>query len=356
MKKAIITGITGQDGSYLAEVLLEKGYDVHGLVRRSSQPNLGQIWHLCNNPDLRGRFHLHEGDLGDSSSLKRIVETVSPDEVYNLAAMSHVKVSFDVPEYTADVDGLGVLRLLEAIRGHNPKIRFYQASTSELYGKVQEVPQSEKTPFYPRSPYGVAKLYAYWIVVNYREAHNLYACNGILFNHESPRRGETFVSRKITQAVAQIARGLQDKLVLGNLDAKRDWGYAKDFVEGMWRMLQRERAEDYVLATGETTTVRRFVELAFKEIGVDIAWEGSGLLEVGKDASSGKTIVEVSPQFFRPAEVELLIGDPSKAKRELGWSARTTLEELVRMMMQSDLEAIDAPRPIKSSSQFECYR
>lgn len=329
MKKALITGITGQDGSYLAEVLLEKGYSVHGVIRRSSSPNLDRIGHLS------GKITLHEGDLSDASSLKRIIEKVSPQEVYNLAAMSHVKVSFEMPEYTADVDGIGVLRLLDAIKAHNPKIRFYQASTSELFGKVREIPQSEKTPFYPRSPYGVAKLYAYWIVVNYREAYGLYACNGILFNHESPRRGETFVSRKITIAVTRIAAGLQEKLLLGNLDAKRDWGYARDFVEGMWLMLQQESPEDFVLATGKTTTVRFFVEMAFREVGIEIEWRGSGVNEKGYD-SAGRLFVEVSPEFFRPSEVELLIGDASKAKRKLGWSATTSIEELVKMMVASD--------------------
>lgn len=332
IKKALITGITGQDGSYLAETLLEKGYEVQGFVRRSSLSNLGRLQHLLP------RLHLHEGDLGDSSSIQKIISAVSPHEVYNLAAMSHVKVSFDMPEYTADVDGLGVLRLLNTILRHNPKIRFYQASTSELYGKVTESPQNEKTPFHPRSPYGVAKLYAFWIVVNYREAYGLYACNGILFNHESPRRGETFVSRKITLGVSRIAQGAQEKLILGNLNAKRDWGFAKDFVEGMWLMLQREKPEDYVLATGETTTVRHFVELAFHEIGIQIAWEGKGLEETGRDTATGKVLVAVSPEFFRPAEVDLLIGDPSKAKRELGWSAHTDIQELVHLMMQEDLK------------------
>jgi GDPmannose 4,6-dehydratase len=355
IKKALITGITGQDGSYLAEFLLGKGYSVHGMIRRSSLSNLERIASICDDPIFRGRFFLHEGDLSDSSSLKRIIETVSPDEVYNLAAMSHVKASFDMPEYTADVDALGVLRILDAIRSFNPKIRFYQASTSELYGKIQEVPQTEKTPFHPRSPYGIAKLYAYWIVVNYREAHNLFACNGILFNHESPRRGETFVSRKITLAVARIARGLQDKLTLGNLDAKRDWGYAKDFVEGMWLMLQQKKPDDYILATGETTTVRRFVNLSFKEVGIEIEWAGSGVREQGRDAASGKVLVEVSPQFFRPSEVDLLIGDATKAKRDLGWFPRTTIQDLVRMMVRCDLEAIDKSRPFLNASQLECF-
>ena len=333
MKKALITGITGQDGSYLAEALLKKGYSVHGIVRRSSSPNLDRILHL------EGKIVLHEGDLSDSVSLKKVIEKVSPDEVYNLAAMSHVQVSFEVPEYTADVDGVAVLRILDAIKTYNPKIRFYQASTSELFGKVREIPQSETTPFYPRSPYGVAKLYAYWIVVNYREAYGMYACNGILFNHESPRRGETFVSRKITLAVTRIAAGLQNKLLLGNLDAKRDWGYAQDFVEGMWLMLQQNSPEDFVLATGKTTTVRSFVEMAFGERGIEIEWRGNGVEEKGY-SSQGNLLVEVSPEFFRPSEVELLIGDASKAQRKLGWAPHTSVQDLVKMMMKADEEAL----------------
>lgn len=333
-KTALITGITGQDGSYLAELLIEKGYEVHGLVRRSSQNNLTRLSSIVSS------LVLHEGDLTDSSSIQRIVNEVQPDEVYNLAAMSHVKVSFDMPEYTADVDGLGALRLLDALRANCPHARFYQASTSELYGKVREVPQTENTPFYPRSPYGVAKLYAYWAVVNYREAYNLYACNGILFNHESPRRGETFVSRKITMAVAKIVFGLQDRLLLGNLDAKRDWGYAKDFVQGMWLMLQQKAPEDYVLATGYTTTVRDFVDLSFKHVGITIEWRGQGIDEKGFDTHSGQLLVEVSPEFFRPSEVDLLIGNPEKARKNLGWEPKTTLSELVCMMMESDLSLI----------------
>lgn len=339
MKKALITGTTGQDGSYLAELLLEKGYRVYGLIRRSSSSNLQRIEHLLDNP----LFSLHEGDLCDSSSLERLISIAQPDEVYNLGAMSHVKVSFEVPEYTADVDGVGVLRLLEAVRKNCPHARFYQASTSELYGKVQQVPQSELTPFYPRSPYGVAKLYAYWAVINYREAYQLFACNGILFNHESPRRGETFVSRKITLAAAKISAGLQDKLILGNLDAQRDWGYARDFVEGMWLMLQQNQAEDFVLATGETTHVRTFVELAFQEVGIDLEWRGSGIEEKGYERRSGKLIVEVSPEFFRPSEVDLLIGNPAKAKSKLGWHPKTSLAELVRIMVVSDMEQIQRP-------------
>ena len=340
VKKALITGITGQDGSYLAELLLQKGYVVHGMVRRSSSPNRGRIRHLCDNEALKGRLLLHEGDLTDSASLMRILEATEPNEIYNLGAMSDVKISFDLPEYTADVDGLGVMRFLEAARRFDPGVRFYQASTSELYGKVRTIPQNEETAFYPRSPYGVAKLYAYWAVVNYREAYEMFACNGILFNHESPRRGENFVSRKITLGAAKIKLGLQEKLVLGNLDAKRDWGYAFDFVEGMWLMLQQKTAEDFVLATGETTTVRRFVELAFLELGIEIVWEGKGIKERGKNGATGQTLIEISPEFFRPAEVDLLIGDPSKAKKKLGWTHKTTLEELVQIMVQADLQLL----------------
>lgn len=338
MKKALITGITGQDGSYLAEFLLEKGYQVHGLVRRSSSSNFHRIQHLLEKDDIE--LFLHEGDLTDSSSIERLIDLIQPDEIYNLGAMSHVKVSFEVPEYTADVDGIGVLRLLEAVRKNCPQVRFYQASTSELYGKAQQVPQTELTPFYPRSPYGVAKLYAYWAVVNYREAYHLFACNGILFNHESPRRGETFVSRKITLAAAKIAAGLQDKLILGNLDAKRDWGYARDFVEGMWLMLQQDIAEDFVLATGTTTPVRTFVELAFKEVGIELEWRGSGIEEKGFECNSGRPIVEISPEYFRPSEVDLLIGNPDKAKKKLGWHSKTSLAQLVQIMVAADMELI----------------
>ncbi len=339
MKRALITGITGQDGSYLAELLLEKGYEVHGLVRRSSVSNDGRIRHLI---DGGHPIHLHVGDLSDSFSLKRILELSQPDEIYNLAAMSHVKISFEIPEYTADVDGVGVLRLLEAMRHVCPKAKFYQASTSELYGKVQQTPQSEVTPFHPRSPYGVAKLFAYWAVVNYREAYNLFACNGILFNHESPRRGENFVSRKITLGVARICKGLQQKLVLGNLDSERDWGYAADFVEGMWKMLQCDIPKDFVLATGTKTTVRRFVEMAFDEIGIQITWKGEGLEEKGINTSTGEVVVEISSEFFRPAEVDLLLGDATKARIELGWTPATSIEQLVKLMVQADLELVDA--------------
>lgn len=341
MKNVLITGITGQDGSYLAELLLQKGYCVHGIVRRSSSFNLQRIAHLFEDESLKSRFCLHDGDLSDSCSLRRVLDRVEPDEIYNLAAMSNVKVSFQVPEFTANIDALGTLRLLEAARAVVPEVRFYQASTSELYGKVRETPQNENTPFHPRSPYAVAKLYAYWSVINYREAYQMYACNGILFNHESPRRGEDFVTRKITMAAAKIAKGLQDKLVLGNLDAKRDWGYAKDFIEGMWLMLQQDQPEDFVLATGETTTVRRFVELAFQEVGIEMAWEGKGINEKGIDSHTGKTLVAVSPEFFRPAEVDLLIGDPAKARQKLGWTPETKLVELVQLMVKSDVAFLE---------------
>jgi len=334
MKIALISGITGQDGSYLAELLLEKGYEVHGIIRRSSSFNTGRIDHIYNDKNLK----LHYGDMSDSSSLNRLLEKVNPNEIYNLAAQSHVQVSFEVPEFTADVDGVGTLRFLDAIKETKIDTRFYQASTSELYGKVQEIPQTETTPFYPRSPYAVAKLYAYWIVINYREAYNLFACNGILFNHESPRRGKTFVTRKITQAVARIHLGLQDTLYLGNLDAKRDWGYAKDYVEGMWRMLQHTEAEDFVLATGITTTVRDFVDMAFAEVDTEIVWQGEGVEEKGLCKKTGKVLVAVDPRYFRPTEVELLIGNPAKAKAKLGWEPATSLSELVKMMVAADLE------------------
>lgn len=341
MKNALITGITGQDGSYLADFLLQKGYRVHGLVRRSSSRNLQRIIHLCENREFKNQFFLHDGDLSDTCSLKNTVDRVIPDEVYNLAGMSEVQTSFNTPEFTADVNGVGVLRLLDILRTTFSHSRFYQASTSELYGKVREIPQNESTSFHPRSPYAIAKLYAYWCVVNYREAYQMYACNGILFNHESPCRGENFVSRKITMAVAKIVKGLQDKLVLGNLDAQRDWGYAKDFVEGMWMVLQQENPEDYVLATGETTTVRRFVELAFREVDIKISWEGTGMSEKGRNIKDGGVLVEVSPEFFRPAEVALLIGDATKAQRKLGWSPKTKLEELVQLMVKADIQALE---------------
>lgn len=332
-KIALVTGITGQDGSYLAEFLLEKGYDVHGIIRRASVFNTGRIEHLMNNDKL----YLHHGDLCDSSNIGRLIREVNPSEVYNLGAQSHVQVSFEVPEYTAQVDGIGTIILLDAIKAHNPNIRFYQASTSELYGKVVETPQSETTPFYPRSPYAAAKLYAYWITKNYREAYNLYACNGILFNHESPRRGETFVTKKITKAVAKISKGKQKILQLGNLDSKRDWGYAKDYVEMMWLMLQQEEADDFVVATGKTYTVRQFVEYAFTEVDIEIMWKGEGVDEKGYCKKTGSVLVEVNPRYFRPTEVDLLLGDPTKAKEKLGWEPKTSLENLVKMMVRYDL-------------------
>jgi GDPmannose 4,6-dehydratase len=342
MKKALITGITGQDGSYLAEFLLSKGYEVHGVKRRSSSFNTERIDPLYIDPHYQTNFFLHYGDLSDSSNLIRLVQQIKPDEIYNLGAMSHVQVSFETPEYTADIDGLGSLRLLEAIRicGLEKTCRFYQASSSELYGLVQEVPQKETTPFYPRSPYAAAKLYAYWITVNYREAYGMFACNGILFNHESPQRGETFVTRKITMAAAQIKLGLQDCLYLGNLEAKRDWGYAKEYVEGMWAMLQQDIAQDFVLATGKTTTVRDFVEMAFKSVDINIDWVGEigSVNEIGINAKTGEHIIKVDPKYFRPTEVELLIGDPSKARQILGWEAKTSVEELTALMVKADLE------------------
>ena len=325
MKKALITGITGQDGSYLLELLLDKGYEVHGLVRRSSSFNTGRINHIINDIKYKDRFYFHHGDLTDASNLNRLLEKINPDEIYNLAAQSHVKVSFEIPDYTAQVDALGTLRFLDAIRETNINTKFYQASTSELYGKVQEVPQNEKTPFYPRSPYAVAKLYSYWIIVNYREAYNIFASNGILFNHESPRRGETFVTRKISRAVARIKNGLQDKLLLGNLNAKRDWGYAPEYVEGMWKILQHNQPDDFVLATGKTHTVRKFVELAFDRAQIEILWEGENELEIGIDKNSGKTIVSIDPEYYRPTEVDLLLGDPTKAKNILNWEASTNI-------------------------------
>lgn len=342
-KTALVTGITGQDGAYLAELLLGKGYTVHGIKRRSSSFNTGRIDHLYQDPhESDVRLHLHYGDMTDATNLIRIMQEVQPDEVYNLAAQSHVQVSFETPEYTGNADALGTLRLLEAIRLLNltQKTRFYQASTSELYGKVQEVPQSETTPFYPRSPYAAAKLYGYWIVVNYREAYGIHASNGILFNHESPIRGETFVTRKITRAVAAIKLGLQDQLFLGNLDAERDWGHARDYVEGMWRILQQDKSDDYVLATGEKHSVRAFVDMAFAEVDVTVRWEGTGVDEKGFDAETGKLLVSVDPRYFRPTEVDLLIGDASKARRVLGWSPQTSFEEMVRQMVRSDLEAL----------------
>lgn len=369
-KTALITGITGQDGAYLAEFLLKKGYVVHGIKRRSSLFNTDRIDHLYEDPHINNRhLILHYGDLSDSSNLIRIIQEVQPDEIYNLGAMSHVKVSFDSPEYTANADGIGTLRILEAVRLLNltEKTRIYQASTSELYGLVQEVPQSERTPFYPRSPYAVAKMYAYWITVNYREAYGMYACNGILFNHESPLRGETFVTRKITRAVAQMALGLQDKLFIGNMDARRDWGHARDYVEAMWLILQQEQPEDFVIATGVTTSVRDFIRMAFAEVGVEIEFRGEGVEEKGYVLRSenpefafreGAEIINVDPRYFRPTEVELLIGDPTKAKEKLGWEAKCSLAELVKEMMQADLDAFRREKMLKEAGftilkQFE---
>src|SRR5574338_33673 len=368
--KALITGITGQDGSYLTEILLEKGYEVHGIIRRSSSFNTGRIDHLYENKEiLNKKLFLHYGDLVDTSNLNRLLEKIQPDEIYNLAAQSHVKVSFEVPDYTAQVDALGTLRFLDAIREVGlRKVKFYQASTSELFGKVQQIPQSEKTPFYPRSPYGVAKLYGYWIIVNYREAYNIFACNGILFNHESPKRGETFVTRKITRAASRIAAGLQSNLSLGNLDAKRDWGYAPEYCEGMWRILNNKKAEDFVLATGETHTVREFAETSFNEVGIKLEWQSKGINERGviskidfdlakslinfnknsrfykydftKNLKRGSTVITVDPNYYRPTEVDLLIGDPSKAKILLGWKAKTKFEDLVQIMIKSDMDKV----------------
>ena len=359
MKKALLTGITGQDGAYLAELLLEKGYEVHGIKRRSSLFNTDRIDHLYQDPHEKNvNFHLHYGDLTDSTNLIRIIQEVQPDEIYNLGAMSHVFVSFATPEYTANADGIGTLRILEAVRllGLTQKTKIYQASTSELYGLVQEVPQSEKTPFYPRSPYGVAKLYAFWITVNYREAYNMFACNGILFNHESPLRGETFVTRKITRAVAKIALGMQDKIYLGNLDAQRDWGHAKDYVEAMWRILQQDTPEDFVIATGITTPVRDFVRMAFGEVGIELAFQGSGDNERATVSACnhpdyqipiGKEVVAVDPKYYRPTEVELLIGDPTKAKEKLGWEPKYDLAGLVHEMVASDLDTFRKEKILK---------
>lgn len=355
MKKALITGITGQDGSFLAEFLLEKGYEVHGIIRRSSSFNTGRIEHLyidelLKDMHLKRKIELHYGDMTDATNLIRLIRQIQPDEIYNLAAMSHVKVSFEVPEYTADTDGIGTLRLLEAVRflGYENKTKIYQASTSELYGKIQETPQTEKTPFYPRSPYAVAKLYAFWITKNYREAYNMFAVNGILFNHESERRGETFVTRKITLAAARIKKGTQQKLYLGNLDAKRDWGYARDYVECMWLMLQHSIPEDFVIATGETHTVREFATLVFKEVGIELDWIGTGIEEKGIDKSTGKVIIEVDSKYFRPTEVELLLGDPTKAKTVLNWNpTKTDFKKLVKIMVENDVKLVDCEQKIR---------
>lgn len=365
-KKAIITGVTGQDGAYLSELLLAKGYEVHGIKRRSSLFNTDRIDHLYQDPHEKNlHFKLHYGDLTDSTNLIRIIQDVQPDEIYNLGAMSHVKVSFDTPEYTANADGIGTLRILEAVRllGLSKRTKIYQASTSELYGLVQEVPQKETTPFYPRSPYGVAKLYAYWITVNYREAYNMFACNGILFNHESPLRGETFVTRKITRAVAQIALGMQEKLYMGNIDARRDWGHAKDYVEAQWLILQQDVPEDYVIATGVTTTVRDFIKMSFHEIGAEIEFKGSGVDEKGYIRSSsdpvnlpvGKEVVCIDPKYFRPTEVELLIGDPTKAKTQLGWEPKYDLAALVKEMMAADMELFRKNKLLKEAG-FEILK
>jgi GDPmannose 4,6-dehydratase len=370
MKKALITGITGQDGAYLAELLLEKGYEVHGVKRRSSLFNTDRIDHLYQDPHSKKvNFKLHYGDLTDSTNLIRIIQEVQPDEIYNLGAMSHVKVSFDMPEYVADTDGVGTLRLLEAVRilGMTQKTRIYQASTSELYGLVQEVPQSERTPFYPRSPYAVAKMYAFWITVNYREAYGMFACNGILFNHESPLRGETFVTRKITRGVAKIALGMQDKLWMGNIDAKRDWGHAKDYVEAMWRILQQDTPEDFVIATGVTTTVRDFISMAFAEVGVKVAFHGEGIDEKGVvvdcsnpeyQLSIGTEVLAIDPRYFRPTEVELLIGDPTKANTKLNWTPKYALADLVKEMVEADVTIFKKEKLLRDSgfdvkNQFE---
>ncbi len=339
MKKALITGITGQDGSYLAELLLEKGYEVHGIIRRASTFNTKRIDHLYKDPHINEvRLFLHYGDLSDGSNISRLIEKIKPDEIYNLGAQSHVRVSFDVPEYTGDVVGLGTLRILDAIKEAGIKTKFYQASSSELFGKIQETPQKETTPFYPRSPYACAKIYSYWITINYRESYNLFTCNGILFNHESPRRGETFVTRKITRGLSRIKLGLEEKLYLGNLNAKRDWGYAKDYAEGMWLMLQQEKPEEFILATGETHSVRDFIEESAKYLGFDLEWNGEGISEKGIDKKTRKTIIEIDPKYFRPTEVDLLIGDASKAKEKLGWTAKTKFKELVKIMAEADFK------------------
>ena len=342
MKKALITGVTGQDGSYLAEFLLKKGYEVHGVMRRSSSFNTWRVNHLYKDPHERDHFILHFGDMSDATNVIRLIKQIQPDEIYNLAAQSHVKVSFETAEYTANCDGLGVLRVLEAVRLLDmiDNVKIYQASTSELFGKVIETPQTEKTPFYPRSPYGAAKLYAYWIIKNYREAYNMFACNGILFNHESPRRGQTFVTRKITMGLSKIKLGKQKKLYLGDIDTKRDWGYAPEYVESMWMMLQQDKPDDYVIATGETHTVREFIEEACKVLDIDLEWKGKGVDEVGIDRKTGKTIIEIDPRYFRPTDVQLLLGDASKAKKILGWEAKTKFNELVKIMIDGDMDIV----------------
>ena len=336
VKKALITGVTGQDGSYLAEILLEKGYEVHGILRRSSSFNTSRIAHIIMDEKYKEHFFFHFGDLTDASSLNRILEKIEPDEIYNLAAQSHVKVSFELPDYTAQVDALGTLRFLDAIKETRIETKFYQASTSELFGKVQEIPQNEKTPFYPRSPYAVSKLFAYWMIINYRESYNIFACNGLLFNHESPRRGETFVTRKITLGACRIKKGFQDVLILGNLDAKRDWGYAPEFCDGMWRILQQKKADDFVLATGKAYSVREFVELAFNELDIEISWKGKGVNEIGLNQKTGETIIRISPKYYRPTEVDYLLGDATKANKILSWKSKTSLKELIKLMIKSD--------------------
>ena len=341
MKKALITGITGQDGSYLAELLLKKGYEVHGMIRRSSSFNTGRIDHLYNDPEIYNNvLFLHYGDLTDSSNLNRLLEKIQPHEIYNMGAQSHVKVSFEVPEYTSEVDAIGTLRFLDAIKETGLSTKFYQASTSELYGKAQEVPQNETTPFYPRSPYAVAKLYSYWMIVNYREAYDIFACNGILFNHESPRRGETFVTRKISRAASRIKYGVQEKLFLGNLNSKRDWGYGPEYTEGMWRILQQELPDDYVLATGETHTIREFAYKAFRELGMELDWVGEKENEQGIEKATGRILVEVNPRYYRPTEVDLLLGDASKAREKLGWKPEIKFEQLVKLMINADWEKV----------------
>ena len=340
MKKALISGITGQDGSYLAELLLGKGYEIHGIVRRSSSFNTGRIDHIINDKKYKDKFFFHHGDVTDASNLNRLLEKIQPHEIYNLAAQSHVQVSFEIPDYTAQVDALGTLRFLDAIRKIHLNTKFYQASTSELYGKVQEIPQTEKTPFHPRSPYGVAKLYGYWIIINYREAYDIFACNGILFNHESPRRGKTFVTRKITLAAARIKEGLQDALYLGNLDAKRDWGYAPEYVEGMWRMLQQDQPDDYVMATGENHSIREFAEVAFKELDIEIEWQGTGENEMGVDSKTGRKFIGIDKKYYRPTEVEQLLGDAKKAKEELSWQPKTSFGDLVKIMVHADWKKV----------------
>lgn len=345
MKKALITGITGQDGSYLTELLLEKGYEVHGIIRRSSTFNTSRIDHIFQDEHEKDtKLFLHFGDMSDASNISRLIEKIQPDEIYHLAAQSHVRVSFDIPEYTADVTGVGTLRILDAIRESGVKTKFYQASSSEMFGLVQHVPQTEETPFYPRSPYGVAKVYGYWITKNYRESYDLFACNGILFNHESPRRGETFVTRKVTRGLARIKLGIEDTLFMGNLDAKRDWGYAKDYVEGMWMMLQQDKPDDYVLATNETHTVREFIEIAAERLGFELEWRGKDVKEEGVDKKTGNVIIKIDPRYFRPAEVDLLIGDPAKAKKIMGWEPKVKFKELVEIMVDADLQTESAKK------------